>query len=280
VAIPPAQHGEWFASGLRVRGRYRVVSEIGAGAFGTVCLGEDESTGHRVAIRFLPRNFARTPQTAQVLRIAASASHAAMAPVLEFGELDTGQPFTVTEFVEGRRLSQMMSNRAPLDVPAALRIALELGGAVETLHNTGFVHGAVSPRNVVLLADGRVKLLDIELAGLRDARELEGLIDGGVPLAGTDPEGPPHREDRYLRVRRHPVRAAERGSPVPGLDTRRDLREAFEGRAGPDSPAALRRARLGVARRHARALQTTRSAAVDGRHFQAAQDRRTRSSPA
>lgn len=188
AAIPPAQRGEWFASGLRVRGRYRVVSEIGAGAFGTVCLGEDEATGHRVAIRFLPRNFARTPQTAQGLRIAASASHAAMARVLEFGELDTGQPFTVTEFVEGRRLSQTMSNRAPLDVHAALRIALELGGAVETLHNTGFVHGAVSPRNVVMLEDGRVKLLDIELAGLRDARELEGLIDADPPAEYLSPE--------------------------------------------------------------------------------------------
>jgi eukaryotic-like serine/threonine-protein kinase len=188
AAIPPAQRGEWFASGLRVRGRYRVVSEIGAGAFGTVCLGEDEATGHRVAIRFLPRNFARSPQTPQVLRIAASASHAAMARVLEFGELDTGQPFTVTEFVEGRRLSQMMSNRAPLDVHAALGIALELGGAVETLHNTGFVHGAVSPRNVVVLEDGRVKLLDIELAGLRDARELEGFIDADPPAEYLSPE--------------------------------------------------------------------------------------------
>jgi serine/threonine protein kinase len=188
AAIPPAQRGERFASGLRVRGRYRVVSEIGAGAFGTVCLGEDEATGHRVAIRFLPRNFARSPQTPQVLRIAASASHAAMARVLEFGELDTGQPFTVTEFVEGRRLSQMMSNRAPLDVHAALGIALELGGAVETLHNTGFVHGAVSPRNVVVLEDGRVKLLDIELAGLRDARELEGFIDADPPAEYLSPE--------------------------------------------------------------------------------------------
>src|SRR6185295_750211 len=66
-AAVPAQLGERFPSGMRVRGRYRVVSEIGAGAFGTVCLGEDESTGHRVAIRFLPRNFASTPQAAQAV---------------------------------------------------------------------------------------------------------------------------------------------------------------------------------------------------------------------
>jgi len=60
--------------------------------------------------------------------IAASTSHPAMARVLEFGELDAGRPFTVTEFVEGRRLSEMISGRAPMDVAAALRIMLELGG--------------------------------------------------------------------------------------------------------------------------------------------------------
>src|SRR5262249_57852656 len=107
----PVQRGERFASGLRVRGRYRVVSELGSGACGTVCVGEDESTGHRVAIRFLPRGLATTPQAAKaVLRMgrsimAASASHPAIARVLEFGELDAGRLFTVTEFVEGRRLS-------------------------------------------------------------------------------------------------------------------------------------------------------------------------------
>jgi serine/threonine protein kinase len=194
AANPSAQHGERFASGLRVRGRYRVVSEIGAGAFGTVCAGEDESTGHRVAIRFLPRNFANTPQAAQaVLRMgrsitAASSSHPAMARVLEFGELDAGRPFTVTEFVEGRRLSEMLSGRTAVEVPAALRLALELGGAVETLHNMGFVHGAISPRNVMVLEDGRVKLLDIELSGLRDAREVQGLVNVDSPAEYLAPE--------------------------------------------------------------------------------------------
>src|SRR5256886_5802574 len=196
TSIPIAERGERFASGLRVRGRYRVVSEIGAGAFGTVCVGEDESTGHRVAIRFLPRDFAATPQASQaVLRMgrsimAASTSHPAMTRVLEFGELEAGRPFTVTEFVEGRRLSDMMSDRAaaPLEIQAGLRIALELGGAVETLHNMGFIHGAISPRNVVVLEDGRVKLLDVELAGLRDAREVQELVTTDPPAEYLSPE--------------------------------------------------------------------------------------------
>ena len=193
-SVAAAQRGERIASGLRVRGRYRVIDEIGSGAFGTVCVGEDESTGHRVAIRFLPRNFATTPHASQaVLRMgrsimAGSTSHPAMTRVLEFGEVDAGRPFTVTEFVEGRRLSEMLSSGAPLEVAAALRIALELGGAVETLHNMGFVHAALSPRNVVVAEDGRIKLLDVELAGLRDAREVQGLVSVEAPAEYLSPE--------------------------------------------------------------------------------------------
>src|SRR5262249_55339026 len=102
--------------------------------------------------------------------------------------LEAGRPFTVTEFVEGRRLSEMLSGRTPLEVADALRIALELGGAVETLHNMGFVHGAISPRNVVVSEDGRVKLLDIELAGMRDAREVQGLVTVEPPAEYLAPE--------------------------------------------------------------------------------------------
>lgn len=194
AAIPSAQRGERFPSGLRVRGRYRVVSEIGSGAFGTVCVGEDESTGHRVAIRFLPRNVANTPQAVRtVLRtgrsvVAASAAHPALTRVLEFGELDAGRPFTVTEFVEGQRLSEILAGGTTLDVPAVLRLALELGGAIETLHNVGFVHGAISPRNVMVLDDGRVKLLDVELASLRDAREVQELVNSEPPAEYLSPE--------------------------------------------------------------------------------------------
>jgi serine/threonine-protein kinase len=111
-----------------------------------------------------------------------------MARVLEFGELDAGRPFTVTEFAEGRRLSEMLAGHTPLEVHNALRIALDLGGAVETLHNLGFVHGAITPRNVMVLEDGRVKLLDVELSGLRDAREVQGLVNVEQPAEYLAPE--------------------------------------------------------------------------------------------
>ena len=194
TAVPSIESGDRAPIGLRVQGRYRIVRELGTGAFGSVCLAEDESTGHQVAIRLLPRWLAAPPHAAQaVLRrgrsiIAASAAHPGLVRVHEFGELETGGIFAAMEFVEGRRLSEILSGGEPLDISAAIRLALDLGGSVETLHNMGLVHGALRPCNVMVLEDGRVKLMDLELAGLRDARPTDGALVAKPPAEYLSPE--------------------------------------------------------------------------------------------
>ncbi|TMA53495.1 MAG: serine/threonine protein kinase [Deltaproteobacteria bacterium] len=193
TAVPSVDAGDRAPIGLRVKGRYRIVSELGAGAFGTVCAAEDEATGHPVAIRFLPRALAG-PHAAQTIQrtgrsiVAASTGHPGLVRVLEFGEVENGRPFVAMELVEGRRLSEMLSGGTPLDIPAALRLALDLGGSVETLHNMGLVHGALRPCNVMVLQDGRIKLMDLELAGLRDAQANEGLLAAEAPAEYLSPE--------------------------------------------------------------------------------------------
>jgi len=175
------------------KGRYRIVSDLGAGACGNVCRAEDEPTGHEVAIRFLPRGLAGglpASQTRQRMResiVAASAAHSALVRVLEFGDAENGHAFVAIELVQGRRLSEILSE-GPLDVSAALRMAIDLGGAVETLHNLGFVHGALRPRNVKVREDGGVKLMDVELIGLRDTGTIKGVIAEESPPEYLSPE--------------------------------------------------------------------------------------------
>ena len=186
--------------GLRVQGRYRIVGELGASAFGQVCLAHDEATGHRVAIRFLPRSLVGPSYDAQAIQrvgrsiVAASTSHLGLVRVREFGETDDGRLFAAMELVAGRRLSEILS-AGPLDVGTALRLALDLSGPVETLHNMGLVHGALRPCNVLVLEDGHVMLMDVELAGLRDARAPDGVIAAKPPAEYRSPE----------QIRRAPV---------------------------------------------------------------------------
>ncbi|PYN11360.1 MAG: hypothetical protein DME05_24560, partial [Candidatus Rokuibacteriota bacterium] len=179
--------------GLRLKGRYRIVGEIGAGV-GRVCRAEDDATGHRIAVRVLPKALTGTSNGTPALQrmsrsvIAVSAAHSGLASVLAFGESEQGWPFAVMELVEGRRLSDVLAEGGQLDVAVAMRWALDLGGAVETLHNMGLVHGAVRPRNVVVLADGSAKLLDVELAGLRDLPGLASASGREAPPEYLAPE--------------------------------------------------------------------------------------------
>src|SRR5437867_1365273 len=194
TAVPVVGAEERAPVGLRVQDRYRIVSELGSGAFGTVCLAEDTVTAQRVAIRFLPRGLAAVPSVARAVQskgrsiVAGSTAHPGLVRVLAMGEAEPGRPFAAMELVEGRRLSAMLSGRKPLDVGAARRLALDLGGALETLHNMGLVHGALRPRNVMVLADGSVKLLDVELAGLRDAPALDSVLAARPPAEYLAPE--------------------------------------------------------------------------------------------
>ncbi len=184
---PPLVPVDRARMGLRVQGRYRIVSELGAGAFGTVCLADDEATTHEVAIRFLSGGPGGVANAAQTLRrrgrslVEASTAHPALVGVLEFGEAENSQAFVAMEVAQGCRLSEILAEGL-LDVTTALRWAIELGGAVETLHNMGIVHGALRPRNVRIGDDGSVKLMDVELADLRAELPRTGI---------TTPEPPP-----------------------------------------------------------------------------------------
>jgi hypothetical protein len=169
-SLPSLEPADSTTVGQIIKGRYRIVSQIGAGTFGTVCRAEDEATGHEVAIRLFPRALVRAfpPAGPRGHRgeaiVAASTAHPALAGVLEVGEAESGRHFAAMELVEGRRLSEIIAGRS-LDVRRALRVAIEVGTALEALHNSGLIHGALRPCNVMVAGDWSVKLMDVELCG-------------------------------------------------------------------------------------------------------------------
>ncbi len=196
--VPSSEPDNRAPVGLHVKGRYRVVSELGTGVFGTVCLAVDETDGREIAIRFLPRELVDPSQPRPTRRrgdaspagqaiVEASTAHSSLVRVLEFGEAETGQAFAAMELIHGRRLSAILSE-GPLEVQTALRIAIDLGGAVETLHNMGLVHGALRPSNVMIASDGHATLMDVELIGARAAQAVHGILIDEPPPEYLSPE--------------------------------------------------------------------------------------------
>jgi putative ABC transport system substrate-binding protein len=185
-------------AGQHVR-RYRILHELGSGASGTVCLAGDETAVQRVAIRFLPRDLAARLTVARLVQglsrpAAAASPHPGLVRVLEFGEAEPGEVFAVMELVEGRRLSDILAEGKTLDLAIARRWALDLGACAEAIHNMGLVHGGLRPRNVMILPDGSVKLLDVELIGLADGPAPQSVLDAS-PAEYLAPE----------QIRREPI---------------------------------------------------------------------------
>jgi len=150
-------------------GRFRVLSEVGRGAMGVVYRAEDTTLGRIVAIKTIAlagtsreerdRHEARFLQEA---RAAARISHPAVVTVYEMGR-EGDVLFLAMELLEGVDLRELIRN-ASLAPSQALTIAASVAEGLAVAHEQGIVHRDVKPGNIMVLPDGRVKIMDFGIA--------------------------------------------------------------------------------------------------------------------
>jgi serine/threonine-protein kinase len=149
---------------------FRIVEKLGEGGMGIVYKAFDEKLQRTVAIKVLPSSFAdsddRKRRFLREARSAAAVTHANIATLYEVGE-DEGRVFLVMELVEGKTLQRILKEGA-LTIAEAMRIAKGIVRGLARAHERGIVHRDMKPENVMLDADGEVKILDFGLAKLRE----------------------------------------------------------------------------------------------------------------
>jgi len=164
-----------IASGTKF-GRYEIRSLIGAGGMGEVYLAEDTKLERKIALKILPEDLAKDADRMQrFVREAKSASalnHPNIITIYEIGETDNTH-FIATEYIEGETLHSRLKKQ-PLNLKAALDIAIQIASALDAAHRAGIIHRDVKPENVMIRPDGFVKLLDFGIAKLT---EKQGEID-------------------------------------------------------------------------------------------------------
>jgi Tol biopolymer transport system component/predicted Ser/Thr protein kinase len=147
-------------------GPYEVLSPLGAGGMGEVYKARDTRLNRDVAVKVLPEAFfedaGRKARFEKEARLLASLNHPSIAAVYAFEEFFS-RHFLVMELVSGEGLDERL-RRGALSVKEALSIARKITEALEAAHAKGIVHRDLKPGNVMLTADGSVKLLDFGVA--------------------------------------------------------------------------------------------------------------------
>ena len=145
--------------------RYTVERLIGHGGMATVHLAEERKHRRKVAIKVLKHEYGASVGAERFLReigIAAQLSHPHIVPLIDSGESD-GSLYYVSPYVPGGSLRDRLNKEKRLSIDDALRIAHEVGAALDYAHRNGFVHRDVKPENI-LFADDHALLADFGIA--------------------------------------------------------------------------------------------------------------------
>ena len=212
------------SAAVPVLDRYRIIERIGGGGMGVVYRAHDERLEREVALKFLPPHLSADAAAIKRFmveaRAAASLEHPNICTVHEIGETKDGQLYIVMACYDGETLDRRIA-RGPLPAAEALRIATEVARGLAKAHERGIVHRDVKPANIMITADGRVKVLDFGIAKLSDANFTHSFGIVGT-LAYMSPEqafGEPvdHRTDIWaLGVVLHEMLCGERPFRGPG----------------------------------------------------------------
>jgi Tol biopolymer transport system component/predicted Ser/Thr protein kinase len=174
LAREPGGEARGSLEGCEV-GNYKIEKLLGAGGMGEVYLASEARLNRKVALKILPSEFVadaeRVARFEREARAVSALNHPNLVTIYDLGSLD-GLHYIAMEYVEGRTLRELAAGR--LKLKEILSVVSQAAEALAAAHRAGVVHRDVKPENVMVRADGYVKVLDFGLAKLLEAAAADG----------------------------------------------------------------------------------------------------------
>jgi serine/threonine-protein kinase len=143
----------------QIIGKYKILSTIGSGGFGTVYLAEDTWIDKKVALKVPHKQGVDFGELLREPRLLASLNHPNIVTILT-AEKQENVFFIVMEFVPGETLETIIAREGPLDVARALDYTCQISNAVDHAHRQGVLHRDLRPSNVLVADSGMLKVAD------------------------------------------------------------------------------------------------------------------------
>jgi AraC family transcriptional regulator of adaptative response/methylated-DNA-[protein]-cysteine methyltransferase len=173
--------------GHLIAGRYELRRLLGTGGMGVVYEARDRVVDESVALKLLRPDRSVGDQglgpVAAEVRLTRRITHPNVVRTHDVGQAGDAR-FLVMEYVEGVSLAELLTRYHRLPAAAVVVLGMQLCRALEVVHARGVLHRDVKPQNILLTAEGQLKLTDFGVAALRDAA---GTIAAGHTTPGTPP---------------------------------------------------------------------------------------------
>ena len=173
---------------LAAHARYRVLAKLGEGGMGIVYKAEHRRMERSVALKVISKNLVANPSAvlrfAQEVKAAARLSHPNIVAAHDADEAG-GLHFLVMEYVEGISLHRLVQERGALAVGAACDYVRQAALGLQHAFERGMVHRDIKPHNLMLTAEGQVKVLDFGLARFVSQTRSGASLTGSGYLMGT-----------------------------------------------------------------------------------------------
>ncbi len=178
-----------------LKGRYLIGRVLGRGGFGITYIARDMSVGRNVAIKeYMPENYAQRNNTLRVSpstddhknafehckknfkaegHILYALRENSFVVDIYDGFSENNTEYLVLEYVDGVTVKTLTNrNQQKLSVDESLLTVLTIGSALMEIHKKGYIHRDISPENIMMTTDGRIKLIDFGAAMLYENKRV------------------------------------------------------------------------------------------------------------